>query len=215
MDSHGRGLRLRDRRSELHGVENLAGAANNEDTFVVETGGSVASVDGGAGGFDSLVVSGATSTSLGRGRPELRVGVPRGQTIAYFGLEPVTTSVTAADVVIDLPNTNNTAIFEVDPGDATKLRISGSGFETTSFAIPTATITLNLGGGDDALTIAGLGTFAGSLAVDGGSGIDLLGTTRISVALPATTYTDVERLSVGFVRDCSPRPGRPSRPRLS
>ena len=184
------------------GVENLAGAANNEDTFVVETGGSVASVDGGDGGFDSLIVSGATSTLvLGAVDPNSGSVSLGGQTIAYFGLEPVTTSVTAADVVIDLPNTSNTATLEVDPGDATKLRISGSGFETTSFTIPTATITLNLGGGDDALTIGGLGTFAGSLAVDGGSGIDLLGTTRISVALPATTYTDVERLSVGFVRE--------------
>ena len=153
------------------GVENLAGAANNEDTFVVETGGSVASVDGGSGGFDSLVVSGASSTLvLGAVDPNSGSVSLGGQTIAYFGLEPVTTSVTAADVVIDLPNTSNTAILEVDPGDATKLRISGSGFELTSFTIPTATITVNLGGGSDTITVMALGTFAGVLTINGGSG---------------------------------------------
>jgi hypothetical protein len=41
------------------GVENLVGAANNQDTFTVTTGGSLSGlVNGGAGGFDSLILSG-------------------------------------------------------------------------------------------------------------------------------------------------------------
>ena len=70
-------------------------------------------------------MSGATSTLVLGAIDRTPVRVLGGQTIASFGLEPVTTSVTAADVVIDLPNTSNTAILEVDPGDATKLCIPG------------------------------------------------------------------------------------------
>ena len=45
------------------GFENLAGAAGNKDTFVVDAGGGVTGVvDGGAGGYDSLVLAGHPDT---------------------------------------------------------------------------------------------------------------------------------------------------------
>src|SRR5262249_39479257 len=41
------------------GVENLTGASGNEDTFVFAAGGSLSGkVDGGAAGFDTLVITG-------------------------------------------------------------------------------------------------------------------------------------------------------------
>ena len=47
------------------GFENLAGASNNKDTFTLAPGGSVSGLmDGGDGGFDSLVIdAGAVSSS--------------------------------------------------------------------------------------------------------------------------------------------------------
>src|SRR5262249_62256168 len=43
----------------FNGFENLSGAPNNKDPFVLEPTGSLSGVaDGGAGGYDSLVVQG-------------------------------------------------------------------------------------------------------------------------------------------------------------
>ena len=43
------------------GIENLEGAADNEDTFTVTEGGSLSGVmDGGAAGFDTLVLNGGS-----------------------------------------------------------------------------------------------------------------------------------------------------------
>ena len=54
-------------------VENLTGAADNQDTFVLATGGSVSGlVDGGDGGFDTLSVTGTTVVSNPE-RAELRL----------------------------------------------------------------------------------------------------------------------------------------------
>ena len=45
-------------------VENLSGASDNKDTFVVAPGGSVSGkVDGGQGGFDTLRLTGTTVVS--------------------------------------------------------------------------------------------------------------------------------------------------------
>lgn len=48
----------------VHG-EHLLGAVDNEDTFVLASGGSVTSgIDRGAGGFDSLVLDGGTLATI-------------------------------------------------------------------------------------------------------------------------------------------------------
>ena len=47
------------------GVEALAGARDNKDTFVFEPGGAIAgTIDGGDGGFDTLVLAGGAFTSI-------------------------------------------------------------------------------------------------------------------------------------------------------
>ena len=70
------------------GFENLAGAADNKDTFVIQAGGSITSVDGGAGGYDALVLAGhpdtVASTPTGAGSGTLVVD---GTTTSYTGLE--------------------------------------------------------------------------------------------------------------------------------
>jgi hypothetical protein len=79
------------------GFENLAGAANNKDTFAVSRGGSVASVDGGDGGWDSLTVVGDAVTSTPTGVHSGTLVID-GTSIRYAGLEP--TGITAASVTI-------------------------------------------------------------------------------------------------------------------
>ena len=73
--------------------QNLTGAADNKDTFTFEAGGYVNSVDGGAGGFDALVLAGhpdnVVSTPDG---PQSGTLVIDGHTVAYSGLEPMDVS---------------------------------------------------------------------------------------------------------------------------
>jgi hypothetical protein len=73
------------------GVENLTGAADNQDTFFVDQGGSLSgTVEGGAGGYDTVVFTGA----YGRvdyavtGAQSGDVGLD-GQTVRYAGMEPI------------------------------------------------------------------------------------------------------------------------------
>ena len=71
-------------------VESLVGAAGNKDTFTVESGGSVASIDGGADGYDSLIVAGQ-HTSVVSTPTDAHSGtlVVDGTAIRYAGLEPL------------------------------------------------------------------------------------------------------------------------------
>src|SRR5205807_1651718 len=70
--------------------ENLQGAPANEDTFVLEQSGSLAGTfDGGAGGFDSLVLDGSWHT-MGSAPADGHSGTLTldGQRVTYAGLEP-------------------------------------------------------------------------------------------------------------------------------
>ena len=81
------------------GFENLTGGANNKDTFTFAGAGSLSGVvEGGAGGFDSIVYSGSSSSVVygATGPQSGTIGTAAG-TITYAGMEPVTQTVTASD----------------------------------------------------------------------------------------------------------------------
>ena len=81
------------------GFENLAGAPNNKDTFTLAPGGSVSGlVDGGDGGFDSLVVSGQRGSVVSNpSGPHSGTLLLDGAKLAYAGLEPI--DVSGTDIV--------------------------------------------------------------------------------------------------------------------
>ncbi|QTV78934.1 beta strand repeat-containing protein [Microbacterium sp. NIBRBAC000506063] len=86
----------------FHGLGALVGAAAANDTFRISSGGSIGSVDGGLGGFDTLelVAAGGAITSTPSG---VASGVIEfeGHTIAYAGLEPITISGDVDDVTVE------------------------------------------------------------------------------------------------------------------
>jgi hypothetical protein len=89
---------------DFSGVENLAGAADNNDTFIVNPNGSLSGrMDGGAGGFDSLVFEG-TYSSVSYTAIDASSGTvdADGDLFTYTGLEPLTMKSGTADVTIDL-----------------------------------------------------------------------------------------------------------------
>jgi len=138
-------------------VENLSGAANNEDTFVFEPGGGLQGlVDGGAAGFDSLVIDGGSYDSVvfSPTGPDSGTVTLDGTVITYVGLEPVViNSGTASDVVFNLTSSDDTATLQPDGGN---LKLTGGTFEDTLFAAPTNSLTINGGDGYDSVTLVGV-----------------------------------------------------------
>ena len=69
-----------------------------------------------------------------------------GRTFQFVGLEPVTSSVTAADVTVTFGTTNDTII--ADHRCATgQLALLATAAEDFDFARPTGSLTINVGGG--------------------------------------------------------------------
>lgn len=85
-------------------------------------------------------------------------------TITYTGLEPITNSGTATDVIFNLPPTANDVVLEDDGSSGNGLsRLSGGTFETTDFANPSGSVTINRGSAGDTLTTATLPDLTSSL----------------------------------------------------
>jgi hypothetical protein len=89
-------------------------------------------------------------------------------TIHYTGLEPITNSGTAADVIFNLPVAASNAVLEDDGTAAnsiSRLRSANGTFETTDFTNPTGSITINRGNAADTLTVTALPDFNASLTI--------------------------------------------------
>ena len=162
---------------DFTGIESLVGADDNQDRFSFVPGGSLSgALDGGFGGFDSLAIEGGDYSSIvltPTGADSGSVGLD-GMTITYAGLEPLNLFVnTAAEIVF-----NATALADVitlaNGTLPSRLSLtSGGTFEGGEFNIPTTSITINAGGGNDLITINAttIGTGA-SLTVNGDAGTD-------------------------------------------
>lgn len=121
---------------EFFGVENLTGGPDNEDTFIVSTGGSLSGViDGGAGGFDTMVVDAQSSELIELAATGLDSGTVTidGQVITYTGLEPVSISGMPTNVVVDLPDT----FLGAGVNDEAEISQSGNTITVASTSTPT------------------------------------------------------------------------------
>ncbi|HET7128249.1 MAG TPA: hypothetical protein VFJ93_04150, partial [Gaiellaceae bacterium] len=133
------------------GFENLNGAPDNKDTFVLQPTGSLGGVaDGGAGGYDTLVVQGQrdsiVSNPIDAHSGTLVIdSVP----FRYAGLEPIditATNVTfnGADIGLNGPLPTNKELLDkdlikvgADPSDSTKIQI-GDFDPTGTVPLPTS-----------------------------------------------------------------------------
>jgi len=164
------------------GVENLQGASHNQDTFVLGEAGRLAGVlDGGAGGFDTLVLDGGvfasvvyTATSGSSGTIERD-----GQLLTYDGLEPIIDNSVVASRVIATSAFDDEAAL-TDNGDGTLTLASVSlipTFESITFAKPSSSLTINLGAdlglpflSEDVLTVHSLDAEGMDLTINGEAG---------------------------------------------
>jgi CSLREA domain-containing protein len=103
-------------------------------------------------------------------------------TVNYTGLEPISNSGTAADVIFNLPAGPNAATLADDGiGGNTLSTLSGATFEAITFANPTGSLTINRGNAGDTLTVNALPDFDASLAI--GATALPFGTTNLSGAV--------------------------------
>jgi hypothetical protein len=184
---------------EFSGMENLMGAADNRDTFVVSADASLSgSLDGGAGGFDSLeLVGGSYQTVTYLAADEHSGLIDRdGEILTYAGLEPITDTSTVADRVLSTAGEVPAALPDVgllgaDVDDRATLTDNNDGtltfapvspfftFESVTFNAPTNSLTINLSGdlgvpflSKDVLTINSFDVAGVDLIVNGEAGDD-------------------------------------------
>ncbi|MHC4632412.1 MAG: LEPR-XLL domain-containing protein [Planctomycetota bacterium] len=166
-------------------IEDLIGAADNEDTFVFTDGGSLSGiVEGGVAGFDSLVVQGTYDTIVFTPTgPDSGAVDCDGDIIIYAGLEPVNAG-SAVNVIFNgTANVDNWIIEDSPTAGQIQVRSTTVSIETTSFDNPT-TLIINLGDDDDILTINSFGDsgFAGTVTINGDAGDDTISIQAISTS---------------------------------
>ena len=145
------------RQVNFQDVETFSGAAANKDTFTVELGGVFAGVmDGGVGGFDTLVVRGANNGSYTPGQVfgdgVLNSGSSR---ITFTGLEPVIvdgTGVAGGTFTFTTPSSGGgNDVLTIDSPAPGQNRISGTSggvpFESVTFS-NFAQVVVNSGAND-------------------------------------------------------------------
>ncbi len=171
----------------FYGVSNLTGAAENRDTFIFSATGSLAGVvDGGAGGFDSVIFDGGHygQISFTASTPDAGTLGRDGQVLRYAGMEPVVyTNITANDVLIDLsvlesdPNVvrldpDKVHVFRPSNGNITVESDDGA-FENITFSDPNNSLTIKTGfnakGTDEHIYVDALDDFRADLILDTGS----------------------------------------------
>ena len=116
-----------------------------------------------------------------------------GRTITFTGIEPLVSSGDVNNIVFNLPDVGNTDATLTDIGGG-QFRLAGTTFETTNFDAPPVggSLTINLGDGDDTLSIDSLTLNQNAtLNVNGQLGTDSVQLFGDS-ALPATTNLNVE-----------------------
>ena len=192
------------------GVENVTGAPGNEDTFVFGPAGSLAgTVDGGASGFDTIVVDAAAGVAVRSTITGAQSGtIARGDDVlAYEGLEPITVNSTE----ITIAGTDNADSFTVqDDATANQFLVSCSCGETHTIANASSVtkLTIASGKGNDTITVLGVDAqFTGQLVLDGGDDNDTLagrasGSTWTldgtdSGTLDGATFSAIENLAGG------------------
>jgi subtilisin-like proprotein convertase family protein len=134
---------------------------------------SYAGGDPATGPGDKLIISGGSQGTVNYNYTNAHDGsvvMSNFGTVSYTGLEPITNSGTASDIVFNLPTGPNAVTLGDDGTSANAMsRLSGATFELTDFANPTGSLTILRGNSADTLSINALPDFNASLTVGAGA----------------------------------------------
>ena len=133
-------------------------------------------------------------------------------TIAYTGLEPITSTITATNVTLNYSGATETITISEAAGDTT---VNSTAGEITTFTNPTGTLTINGGSGNDTFNI---NSVASALIIDGQADTDTIvgssagdeftvtgatnaGTGLVTTGDDALTFSNIENLTGGSAAD--------------
>ncbi|MBK7393706.1 MAG: hypothetical protein IPI64_10470 [Chloracidobacterium sp.] len=164
---------------DLSGCDIIPGADPSGDAAGLAVGGI--SFSGGAnttGAGDKLNIVGGSATTqtfnfTNENDGNVVLAGSTAGTITYTGLEPVSSSVNAANVVLNYSNVTET-ITATDAGGGQTAVDSNVGGESVTFNNPTTSLQINGGDtGDDTINVNGFGSgFGANLTINGGTGND-------------------------------------------
>ena len=182
-------------------IENLVGAADNEDVFTFGANGRICGqIEGGARGYDTLVVNDPAGTATyDVAGPDSGTITVDGQSDRLCGPEPVTLADTT-DVIVTTSYAGDLAVLEVDPDDSSKLRVSTTNgtMESVSFTPPSGSLRIDLAAGNDTSPSATFGSFdLGRLTVHGGGNTGDIGDKVVIGAEPADSDPDQQSSECG------------------
>ena len=169
------------------GIENLTGAAQNQDGFVIEAEGSIRGLlSGGTGCADNLIVAKGADLDyaiVNVANTAAATVVIYGKTLQLAGLEPILATAAGVTTISGSSYTDKFLLESVDAGNM-RIRSSGADFfdvvtgtvvSVLAFANPASALNLSLGGGKDTLTLGTIDAgFAASLTYNGGADDDAL-----------------------------------------
>ncbi len=136
-------------------------------------------------GINSLVLTGGSFTDAvfnNSNEHDGSIQLDNEPAIAYFGLDPITSSIIADNITLNYSDDDET-ITVSSPGNGTT-NVDSTAGEITTFANPTTSLTINAGGGDDHVDVQGLdASFSAHLAINGQSGL----LDSINISAPVST----------------------------
>src|SRR5262245_13715173 len=190
------------------GIENLTGAADNQDTFVIDQGGSLAgTVEGGAGGYDTVRFTGAyRKVGYEVTGPQSGDIVLDGQTVRYSGMEPIQfTQAAGTFPYAGTAGDDTINLHDIPDAGGVTMEISGTG-ETVQFANPTGALVIAGEAGNDTITVSSFDPlFSAGLTLDGGAGGDQVivagGVHLLTRGGDATIKAEQIELQTGVVLD--------------
>ncbi len=180
--------------SALIGGVTIQGADGEDDTLTLDfaTGNPVPAggltFNGGTTGFDVLIVTGGTTTTVTHSLTNANdgsitlAGALEG-TINYTGLEPITDNLNATDRVFTFNGGAETITVSDNIAADGKTLIDSTLSESVYFTNPTTSLTINAGTGANTVTINALDAgFSATLTINGGDDADTVTLTTATVA---------------------------------
>ncbi|MBI1839836.1 MAG: OmpA family protein [Verrucomicrobia bacterium] len=161
-------------------IGDLVGAADNKDTFIWGRSGALTrGIQGGLGGFDSLLLEGDRSPTLVYNFTDLHSGsvAKDGNTLTYAGLEPLSTIFdplpeAANDIVLNYDVAHEQRLT-IQAGPAGQISVTSDSAEVVTFNFPTRSLTINGSRFADHITLESLGFgFNADLTIHAGAGSD-------------------------------------------
>ncbi len=191
------------------GIGNLAGGANDKDTFVVGQNGIVSGlIDG--GGLGTLVIDGNYGSVVfaASGPHSGSIGLD-GETLYYAGMAPIADTGTSPNLEFDLTSGEQGIIKIGSQGFG--LYSKNGTFESTTFTLPGASDKLTIGGQADSVEVAtnlimpgaSLTIDAKTITVDSGVTIDTTGTANGDITLAAAATTSGGLVGTGLLANAN------------